>query len=721
MTQDNPHDLQGPFAGPKVWLTETSFGGIRASLSEEEVRRWLEGLLQAMPDVVVVYDMAEEEALYVNDRIRSYFGYSPREVREWGGQLLQKIVHPDDLAAVRAFYAAFEDAGADEVRTMSYRIRHKNGDYRWVDNQGVVFQRAGDGRVWQLLLVERDVTHLKQAEQVLREQERQRSLALNSIGVSEWMLDPVTDEVYWSEGLRGLLGVDPETQLTLELAMSFVHPDDRADVLEALQMAGTSSIVYHREARLLNPDGRISWVDARGYLRPVITPQGQQVPKLAGIMVDITQRKEAEEILRDWNAKLHFLSQVAMDLLAAEDEQAISALFGPICKRFGYDICFNFMATDRGQNLHLVGHCGLTEDTVNQLRRLPFGQTLCCTANELPCHIDVGSIEQPGPSLIELLKKLQIRAYACSPLLHNGQLIGTLAFGSRSRPAFAESDLTFLKTLSHYVLMARERMRAIKALQEAQSQLEERVKARTAELEHSNQRLLQEIEERRQAEEALSEVRRHLDQSREKERLRLARDLHDGPMQDLSTIIYQLSTLAQKQTDEHLATVLAVSAAQIEKVNGKLRTFARDLRPPVLTSFGLLAALEDHVIRFQRQHETIKVTLDLPDQDEIADEIQSVALYRICEQALHNIAQHARATSVRVALFYGAEQIVLEVEDNGQGFEVPAHWVVLVRDGHMGLAGMVERAEDAGGRLEVISKTGHGTLVRVQIPRPVVG
>jgi PAS domain S-box-containing protein len=721
MNQDNTQDPRESWAQPEVRSIESGLGGIRAHLSHKELTQWLEHLIQATPDIVVVYDVIENSCVYVNDRISYHLGYSQEEVHEWCGELLQQIVHPLEQSTAQAFYKTFESAGADEVRTMIYRVRHKDGDYRWFDHSAVVFQRTESGQVQQVLFVARDVTQRKQTEQALRELEERRSLAMNAAGIGEWMLDPMTDELYWSDSVRDLLGVDREKPATSETALSVIHPDDRARVLQALETAITSSVVFHTEFRLLDPNGKLVWVDARGQLMLVDTPEDQQVPKLVGVLQDITPRKEAEQMLREWNTKLRFLSEMALNLLAAEDEQEISEIFGQVCERFGYDICFNFMAADQGDDLYLVSGYGLPESVAKRLQHLPYSQTICCITDKPHCHIDVDGFAQIDSVMTQVLKEMGIRTYACYPIRRDDRLLGTLSFGSRDQHAFVESDLTFLQTLSHYIIMARERVQAVKAMQDARNWLQERVDARTAELQHSNERLLQEIEERTEMEVTLAEVRRHLDQSREKERLRLARELHDGPMQDLSIVLYQLSVLAEEHPDEHLSTVLAVTAAQIEKVNGKLRAFARNLRPPVLASFGILAAIEDHVARFQRQFEPIKVILDLPHQDEIKEEIQSLTLFRIFEQALFNVAQHAQATAVRVSLQYATEQIVLEIEDNGQGFEVPKHWVVLVRDGHLGLAGMVERAEDIGGHLEVTSQIGHGTLVRVQIPRPAAG
>jgi signal transduction histidine kinase len=84
---------------------------------------------------------------------------------------------------------------------------------------------------------------------------------------------------------------------------------------------------------------------------------------------------------------------------------------------------------------------------------------------------------------------------------------------------------------------------------------------------------------------------------------------------------------------------------------------------------------------------------------------------------MHNVARHAQATEVHVRFRWDDEMIILEVEDNGRGFEVPPQWMDLVLEDHFGLLGIAERVESIRGKLEIISAPGSGTLIRTLIPR----
>ena len=91
-------------------------------------------------------------------------------------------------------------------------------------------------------------------------------------------------------------------------------------------------------------------------------------------------------------------------------------------------------------------------------------------------------------------------------------------------------------------------------------------------------------------------------------------------------------------------------------------------------------------------------------------------LFRIYQEALHNILRHARANRVWVRFWLDEEQAILEVQDNGVGFELPNRWIKLARQGHLGLVGAIERTGEVGGSLEVKTASGQGTLIRAKVP-----
>lgn len=228
--------------------------------------------------------------------------------------------------------------------------------------------------------------------------------------------------------------------------------------------------------------------------------------------------------------------------------------------------------------------------------------------------------------------------------------------------------------------------------------------------------IARDITARKQAEAELAEARRQLANSREAERLRLAQELHDGPVQDLSGVAFWLEALARWIHNEAGLAQLTTAQGILRQTVQRLRAMCEELRPQTLTPQGLAAAIRSHVQRFELKHAALDVTLDLVhDQQRLADPVR-LALFRIYEQALNNVVQHAEARSVIIRLQFNRNQAVLEVRDDGRGFVVPAHLSELAREGHLGLLGAAERAEAVGGRLEVESAPGEGTKLMASVP-----
>jgi signal transduction histidine kinase len=231
------------------------------------------------------------------------------------------------------------------------------------------------------------------------------------------------------------------------------------------------------------------------------------------------------------------------------------------------------------------------------------------------------------------------------------------------------------------------------------------------------ERLQIEVGERRRMQAELAEAQGRLAESREAERLHLARELHDGPVQDLYGVRFQLGELREGLlTEANLARLVSVQTT-LQHVIGTLRAICGELRPPALAPFGLERAIRSHAEQFRKAHPQLDLQLDLAPDGQALPERVRLALFRICQEALNNVAQHALARLVLIRFTFDAKQVVLQIQDDGAGFAVPARWLQLARRGHLGLLGVAERAEAIGGRLEVVSAVGAGTVVRIVVSR----
>lgn len=209
-------------------------------------------------------------------------------------------------------------------------------------------------------------------------------------------------------------------------------------------------------------------------------------------------------------------------------------------------------------------------------------------------------------------------------------------------------------------------------------------------------------------------------QGQEEERKRLARELHDDTAQALIALNQQVE-MAQKVLDtdpERAAELLAKVRGMLAEILESVRRFSRDLRPIYLEDLGFLPALEMLAKEAgQGQDLSVQLTVTGPAR-RLPPELE-LAAYRTVQEALNNVVQHAQASQAWVKVGFEAEQLVLSVQDNGQGFEPPDLPDALARRGHFGLMGIQERALLYGGQMSIRSAPGDGAEITVQIPYTV--
>jgi PAS domain S-box-containing protein len=205
---------------------------------------------------------------------------------------------------------------------------------------------------------------------------------------------------------------------------------------------------------------------------------------------------------------------------------------------------------------------------------------------------------------------------------------------------------------------------------------------------------------------------------REQLRQKIAHDLHDGPVQALAAINFALRGLLLDYPDCELAKSIEGIQASVREQIQVLRSYAVDLRPPILGQLGLEKSLYSYVESFQEKHPHLAVRIELHPIDAKLSEAESTALFRIFQEALLNIARHAGTNNiqVKVSLKSDGQLVRLEIEDNGQGFILPDQWLDFAQEGHLGILGMRERVEYVGGNLEIQSTKGKGTQVMAAIP-----
>ncbi len=192
------------------------------------------------------------------------------------------------------------------------------------------------------------------------------------------------------------------------------------------------------------------------------------------------------------------------------------------------------------------------------------------------------------------------------------------------------------------------------------------------------------------------------------ERLRIARDLHDGVVQDLAGSSMALSTLAAR-TDDPLSTDLEQVGRSLRVSMRALRSLLVEIYPPDLHTAGLDAAVQDLVAPLVGAGMHVDVDVS---GDEDASQSAVALVWRLAQESVRNVARHARATRMSLTVRREDDRLVLEVVDDGVGFDPGA----APGDAHFGLRAAESLVREHGGTMDVESAPGSGTIVRVEVP-----
>ncbi len=298
------------------------------------------------------------------------------------------------------------------------------------------------------------------------------------------------------------------------------------------------------------------------------------------------------------------------------------------------------------------------------------------------------------------------------PLRWEGGVFGALSvLDVGERRPFTEDDVRLLSLFADLATIALKNAELHTAAMEFSQQLEQKVEQRTKELAQAREELARKADDLRRLLTVTIRVQ-------EEERTRLARDLHDGSNQLITGALYELQAAQESiagRRPEVALQKLEIAKGLLRSIEAENRRIISDLRPPILDAQGLAPALKWHVNGFQRLY-GIPCALRLSGSPVRLSPETEIAVYRIIQEALNNVAAHARAQRVQIAVEFQPARLQVLVEDNGVGFDY--EHVLVEAPGQMGLIGIRERAQSIGGRIEVQSVPGQGTRLMFEAPLP---
>jgi signal transduction histidine kinase len=206
--------------------------------------------------------------------------------------------------------------------------------------------------------------------------------------------------------------------------------------------------------------------------------------------------------------------------------------------------------------------------------------------------------------------------------------------------------------------------------------------------------------------------------SREAERVRIAREIHDGPVQRIAALALTVGSDLQSPT----------AGDELRELTRELRGMADGLRPPSLERFGIGAAIEALAARVEEEHPEVTVLPQIDDEfmeERLLNPEDEVNLYRITQETVNNALEHSGGTIIVVRIERESARqgggLVLEVIDDGEGFTWPSDLGVLREKGHFGLVGIAERAELLSAKITVSDGVTGGMHFKLRIPKSRVG
>jgi serine/threonine-protein kinase len=317
------HTLKTPVrdaAGKITGVQAISWDVTARKLAEEELRRSRERFelaVRGSQDGLWDWDVETDQVWY-SPRLRTMLGYDEQEFPNQPGET-EKRLHPDDYQRWRAALDGHVMGQTDHLE-LEYRVRHKDGSYRWLRSRGVALRRP-DGKAYRIAGSSEDITERKHAEEELRKSRVRFELAVQGSQDGLWDWDLATNEVYYSPRYKAMLGYeDHEFPNRSEEWAQRVHPEDYERIkLETRAHFKSRESLSWVEFRMRHKDGSYRWIRSRAF---VLRDPAGRVYRMAGSHEDITDRKTDAEALRQTQERLACCEQQLQRLAACAGQAA---------------------------------------------------------------------------------------------------------------------------------------------------------------------------------------------------------------------------------------------------------------------------------------------------------------------------------------------------------------------------------------------------------------
>jgi len=698
-----------------------------------------------------VFDIAIPSlALTLNDRVFELWGMEKSDTATF--EQFMQGVHPDDREALNAVVQRVFVDGHPGPFSMRYRVVnrrdqsviHVQSDARVVVEDGVPLRAVG---------LVRDVTDYQRAIEAAQTSEARQSAFFNNAKLVGWMKDVSGNYVFASSGLLDRTGLPLDAVLG-KSDREIWPPHTGAFLANGDKSVLDDGVARERVEQLTSADGtRSCWLTKRFAFSDV---GGHRF--VGGVAVDITSRCDAEAKLRDSEALFRRLVELSPDTIIVIRNRLLEFISPGGRELFGVDVLSDWIgvsvmdAVPADCQAFALAQLGALEDG----KSMPPTEFTLLRADGTPALVEAAAVpfqDHKGMAILAQLRNVAVRKAIESARLESDArlrafldvsglfawmkdsegryvyLSGTCArlnagfsnqmLGMRSLDAWPAPAAESFEAADRVVLQDGRPYESIHEGRDANGVPISLLCVRFPFLDHNGRQFVGgvalDISESRRVLAARDELRdwsRTLQKGQEEERRRLARELHDEFGSMLAVLKSQVALFAnQANANSEIGKQYVVQInSLIDSLLDATDRAVEGLRPPVLEHLGLCAAIERLALRFGDDY-PIAVELDLPSVAPTLDDDQTLALYRILQECLTNIAKHSGASQAIITLRVDEGSIVLSVSDDGKGADDLGR-----RAGGYGFVGMRERAGLVGGTLTVGSSLPRGLQVVARVP-----
>jgi signal transduction histidine kinase len=588
---------------------------------------------------------------------------------------VMRILWPESFAseAVRIFRHTLE-TGEPYVSPGLTEKRNDIGaieSYEWQVNR-VILADGQHGVVCYYF----DTTRLQQAHRAVRESEERFRTFISATSNVVYRMSPDWSEMRYLDGQEFIADTKDSSRTWVD---KYIHRDDQHHVMAAIQRAIQSKTIFELEHRVIRTDGSLGWIYSRAI--PIFA-EHDEILEWFGSASDVTQRKQAEEALREQQERAEFVA----------DASDVGFWF---C-----DLPFDKLAWDKRVKNHfwLPPDADVTIHTFyerlhpedREPTRLAMERSI---ANNTQYDVEYRTVAPDG-------RQNWIRA------------IGRTFYDAAGQPTRFDGVTLNVTDRKQSALALSASEARYRVLAEG---LDQQVQARTLELQSGNREILRMYESLRTLSTRMMTVQ-------DEERRRIARDLHDSSGQLLAVIDMQLSTLAQdlRKAAPQFNEQVEETERLVEQLQKEIRTTSYLLHPPLLDEAGLFSALSWYVEGLNKRS-NVQIALEIaPNFGRLPRDIELV-VFRLVQESLANIYRHSGSETAMIRIARDEGTITVEVQDQGKGIPPQKLLEIQSEGSGVGIRGMRERLRQFSGELRIESgENGTRVWVTISIPQTPV-